>query len=465
MDFPADERLTDTGLKDSVLAGLAGAAELERRFRKPLERLLVGRCGRGDGRSQEKAVEIVGEVLAECYAKSPSLLEKWQGTDNLEAFLRQVAVRRLMHWWDSAEQRRVEVDSGARVMETHAEENAETVSGEEMELARTALREGVAVAAREGAEGLVFMRLKGIYGVEQRALAKCWQHHESQTSRRIAEAMNRIREAAGEAARRQGHELTLDQAQAALQWDASILLGQAVPGVPDRGWEKLLRDLAEGGAGAEQRGEAVRLMQADPQALAYFAALLNRGAATEPVVVRDPALTGAGARLQECVRRSLTALPPAELGGLMDAAMHGYFQSLIDRVGAVEGTLWLATPGEAVLTAAFNPRQPEMAGRRQPLASGLVSLVFVTGEAVNVSRVATDARHSPLIDLALGRETAAMMAVPFVLDSQLCGALTAVRFEEAEAAFGGQALAWFEEGSALLGELLTARLTARILRE
>ena len=321
----------------------------------------------------------------------------------------------------------------------------------------------VARAAREGAEGLVFMRLKGIYGVDQRALARCWQQHESQTSRRIADAMGRIRSAAVEAARKNGYELTLAQAQAALQLDTSVLLGQAVTGVPDQGWEKLLRDLAEGGGGPEQRQEAVRVMQGDPQALAYFAALLNRRTVSEPVVVGDAALSGAGARLQECVRRSLAALPAAEMDGLMDQVMQGYLGSLVERVGAEGGTLWLASPGEAVLRAVFNPRQPEMSGKRQPLSSGLISLVFVTGEAVNVSRVATDARHSPIIDLAVGRETEAMIAVPFLPAGQLRGVLTAVRFKGAEKPFSAQDLTWLTEGSALLGELLATRLAARIL--
>lgn len=337
------------------------------------------------------------------------------------------------------------------------------LSGEEDELALEALRGGVATAAREGAEGLVFMRLKGIYGVEQRTLARCWKQHESQISRRIAETMTRIRSAAVEAARRKGQEMTLDQAQAALRLDPGILLGGAVSGVPDQDWVELLRELAGGGADEESRREAVRVMAADPQALAYFAELLNRRTVSEPMVIRDAALAGAGARLRECLRRSLATLRPEEVGGLMDDPVHAYFQSVMDRVGADGGTLWLASAGEAVLTAVFNPRQPEMNGRRQPLSSGLISLVFVTGEAVNISRVATDSRHSPLIDLAVGRATEAMMAVPFQPDGQLRGVLTAVRFQFTDGGFSPQALAWLEEGSALLGELLRSRLAARIL--
>jgi hypothetical protein len=50
---------------------------------------------------QQKTAEIASQVLANSFAKSPSLLEKWQGTDNLEAFLGTVAHNRLKSWWGS----------------------------------------------------------------------------------------------------------------------------------------------------------------------------------------------------------------------------------------------------------------------------------------------------------------------------------------------------------------------------
>ena len=42
-------------------------------------------------------------------------------------------------------------------------------------------------------EGILFMRLKGLHGVDQRVLSAVWGHHEAQTSRRIKEAMTLIR--------------------------------------------------------------------------------------------------------------------------------------------------------------------------------------------------------------------------------------------------------------------------------
>ena len=140
---------SDSELRDRILTGLAAVMELEVRFRKPLERFLVGMCDRTDGRSHEEAVEIAGQVLAECFVKTPSLLERWQGGDNLEAFLRTVAGNRLRSWWASAGKKRTEVNSESLSL-AHAAGSDTAVDREETELAERALRAGVAAAAESG---------------------------------------------------------------------------------------------------------------------------------------------------------------------------------------------------------------------------------------------------------------------------------------------------------------------------
>lgn len=72
-------RLADADLRAAILGGLAAMGELETRFRLPLERYLAALCDRGDGRSLERAVEIASQVVADCFVKSPSLLERWKG--------------------------------------------------------------------------------------------------------------------------------------------------------------------------------------------------------------------------------------------------------------------------------------------------------------------------------------------------------------------------------------------------
>ena len=452
---------TDSELRDRILTGLAAVSELETRFRKPLERFLVGMCDRNDGRSHEEAVEIAGQVLAECFVKTPSLLERWQGGDNLEAFLRTVAGNRLRSWWASAGKKRTEVNSESISLTHAAGQDAGAADAEETAVAERALRAGVAAAAEACPEGLVFMRLKGLHGVDQRAISHCWGHHEAQTSRRIKEAMEIIRKEAREMAASEGCELPMDALQQVLQRDPDILLGgrQSGGGPTD---ESALKRLAAGEADATTRRQALAMMCRDSRMLGFFAQLLNRRSDGDAVVVKDPALAGMAARVTECLRRSLEILQPSEAAHLVTPVMAAGFADLLARVGADGGTLWLLCPGAAALEAVFNPLEPEIAGKRQPLVSGIVSLVLATGEAACVSGVEGNQRHSPAIDIALGKTTRGMIAVPVALAGTVRGVLTAVRFTRTEpfASAETTAVARYAE---ILASLLTQNLTARIL--
>ncbi len=453
-------RLNDAELRADILAGLAAVSELEVRFRQPLERFLVGMCDKGDGRSQEKAVEIAGQILAECFTKSPSLLERWQGGDHLEAFLRKAAGNRLRSWWASPDKRRTEVNSDSLSL-THAGRSESRRDLEAIDLAERALRAGVMDATENCPEGLVFMRLKGLHGVDQRAISRCWGHHETQTSRRIREAMEIIRTTAARIAAASGSELTMEDLQQALQRDPSILLGSGGFAGATVDFESL-RWLAGGGADADTKRLAVARMCADPALLAFFAQTLNRLNEHEALVVRDPELSGVSARLSECLLRSLEILNPAEAARFITPAMSEIFAELLNHIGADGGTLWLLCPGVAALEAVFNPLEPEIAGKRQPLVSGIVSLVLATGEPVCVSGVSGHRNHSPAIDIALGKTTHGMIAVPFVLAGTARGVLTAVSLSH-DQAFSDRETRIVTRYAEILASLMVQNLNDRIL--
>ena len=450
----------DRDLCERILQGAVAIAELQERFRKSLERYLVGMCDRGDGQSQNKAVEIASQILADCFAKTPPLLEQWKGHDNLEAFLRKAAANRLKSYWASAEKTRMVGPPNPDGSECASDSNT-GAGDEEIGMAREALRSGVAQAARKCPEGLVFLRLKGLHGVDQRAISECWGHHESQTSRRIREAMNLIRTTAGEEAVRLGLALTFDDFQQALQRNPSILLGSEGT-MPGPGDESILRMLAAGKADAAARHAAVEILCANPTALEFFAQLLNRAGESQLVVAKDLELSGMAARLAECVRRSVEVLRPEEAGGLISPLMADFFADALRAVGADGGTLWLLRPGEPALEAVFNPLEPEIAGKRQPLVSGIVSLVLATGESACVSGVAAHECHSPAIDAALGKVTRGMMAVPFVLAGSARGVLTAISLTRDDA-FGPRETARLGRCSSILAKLMIGNLTERIL--
>lgn len=457
----------DRDLCDRILSGVAATGELQQRFRQSLEGLLVAMCDKGDGRSQEKAVEIASQVLADCFIKSPSLLERWQGDDNLEAFLRTAASNRLKSWWSSAEKQRTEVNSESLSI-AHAREGRGSADGagmeeEEISIAHQALREGVAEAEQNCAEGVVFLRLKGLHGVDQRAISKCWGHHEAQTSRRIKEAMSIIREVAKDAAEKRGHELSIDLLQEALQRDPAILLGgeDLAAGLDE---DRSLRLLATGRADAAMRRHAVEIMCSNPRLLAFFASLLNRSDDSEVIIPADPGLAGMGARLEMSLRKSVEILHPVESRAFITPTMSAAFMQALKQADADGGTLWLLCPGDATLEAVFNPLETDIAGKRQPLVSGIVSLVMATGEAACVSKVSSHSRHSPAIDIALGRSIQSMIAVPFMLAGSTRGVVTAVRWkhEEPFQAADSETLSHLSD---IMSELMTAAITRRILEE
>ena len=452
--------IDDSELRQRILTGLAAAAELETRFRQPLERFLVGLCDRSDGRSRERSVEIAGQVLADCYIKNPSLLESWQGSDNLDAFLRVVAKNRLRSWWSSAEKNRTEVDTDS-VRIANAHDHPSDHDPDELQIAEQALLAGVTAALDECPEGVVFMRLKGLHGADQRAISTCWGHHEAQTSRRIKEAMTVIRTRAVETAAAKGCELPMDLLQQTLQLNPGLLLGKADDGLTDIEYP-VLTLLATGKANPQQKTEAVRMMCSQPQSLAFFAQMLNRRNEGEALIVRDPALSGTGARVTECARRSLEIMQPSEAAGLVTPAMAALFADLLDWIRADGGTLWLLCPGTAALEAVFNPLEPELAGKRQPLASGIISLVLATGEAACVSSVADHTRHSPGIDMVLGKTTRSMIAVPFHLGGTVRGVLTAVRFED-DGGFGARETGVIGRCAEILSSLMIQNLAGQIM--
>lgn len=459
MEESANET-ADRALRDRIICGVHAFSELQDRFRRRLELHLLAHCQRSDGRSHEKAIEITSQVLGDCFAKSPSLLEKWQGNDNLEAFLRTVAHNRLKSWWDSRDAA-TEVDSDSlQMMEARAADTPQPLDRDELQAAEKALAAAVEFAMNECPEGLLFMRLKGLHGVDQRVLSACWGHHEAQTSRRIKEAMAMIRSKAVCLAEDSGIECDIDLLQQALQGNPSILLGKAAEPLEVREMEQL-RGLADGRLSRGERDETTSLMCRNAQALEYFARLLNRVEGSETVVVKHPEIDGMGARLAQSIRRSLDMLRPSEARELINPLMSELFSDALKSIAADGGTLWWLCPGEAMLEAVFNPLEPEIPGRRQPLVSGIISLVLATSETLRVETVDSHQRHSPAIDAALGKTTRSLIAVPFRMLDQTRGVLTAVRLSNTEP-FGSAETAIMERQAKALAVHFNADLSAKI---
>jgi hypothetical protein len=246
-----------------------------------------------------------------------------------------------------------------------------------------------------------------------------------------------------------------------LQHDPSILLGSSGP-PPMKDHYELLAEIIEGEADDEARQMAVQLMCSNPAMLAFFADALNRKSESEALVVRDPGLSGVSARLTDCVQRSLEILKPFEALSLITPAMVDCFADLLASAHADGGTLWMLCPGGAALEAVMNPLEPEILGKRQPLVSGIVSLVLATGETACVAGVSTHQSHSPVIDIALGKTTHSIIALPVSLAGTIRGVLTVVRLKEGES-LGERETNMFQRYGEILASLMVQYLTKRIL--
>lgn len=96
--------------------------------------------------------------------------------------------------------------------------------------------------------------------------------------------------------------------------------------------------------------------------------------------------------------------------------------------GADGVTLWRAE--ETELVAIANPLEPSIVGLRQPLDRGLISRVYLTGQAILEQMLQENVGHDRSIDSTLGTRGIAMMAAPVeASDGNDGGVVSAVLLE------------------------------------
>lgn len=202
----------DVALARSVLRGdqRAGSA-FAARFRDSLIGWLCSKCDPSDGRSREKAGDLVDELIAECVSgdlarNKPPLLEKYSGKGSLEGWLRRSVRCRLISWWRSLEYRSEQTESslsgdddeGSLLEGRFAAPEGRDAEPLIAEVLRDALLYGFSQAEAEEPLGLVFLRLASLYGVQKQRLARAWDRDPAQAGRRITKALEIIRAQAQE---------------------------------------------------------------------------------------------------------------------------------------------------------------------------------------------------------------------------------------------------------------------------
>lgn len=99
------------------------------------------------------------------------------------------------------------------------------------------------------------------------------------------------------------------------------------------------------------------------------------------------------------------------------------------RIHADGLTIWLAG-ADGCLVAVCNPLEAEIVGLRQPVRSGLISQVYLTGQAIIEADPAGNPAHDPTIDLRTGRRCRTVMAVPWAGEHGREGVISAVLFAD-----------------------------------
>jgi hypothetical protein len=130
------------------------------------------------------------------------------------------------------------------------------------------------------------------------------------------------------------------------------------------------------------------------------------------------------------VARNVT---PENFASLLDPLMRDLIQRGFAAAGAHEGTIWLLDASSQNLVPAYNtgPNASRIIGQfRQPLTSGLISMVLASEQPFIENEVYKNSRQSKMLDATLNTQTYALIAVPFYFLKNCHGVVSCVQLKE-----------------------------------
>jgi len=173
-----------------------------------------------------------------------------------------------------------------------------------------------------------------------------------------------------------------------------------------------------------------------------------------------------GNQLQEIAAR----IRADQFADLIDPVVRRTLERGFTDAGADEGTIWLLDQTGKNLVPVFNtgPDADRFVGQfKQPLGTGLISMVFASEQPFLENDVGRNERQSKLLDSLLQVQTCAMVAVPFYFQRQCRGVISSVRLRRVGQAqtepegFRREHLASIQQVSALLTRLIDLQLLSR----
>jgi len=156
-----------------------------------------------------------------------------------------------------------------------------------------------------------------------------------------------------------------------------------------------------------------------------------------------PVFSQLGADVENYIDSWIQSSDPVELIEILDDSCRELLRIAFQAVGGTEGTVWLKDSGEEFLVAVYNSGREasNLVGFRQPIGSGIISLVYAQQQPYCENEIEGSDGHDDTVDKKMHQHTTAMIAVPFYFAFQLRGVISCVQLADQS---GNDRLAGFD---------------------
>jgi hypothetical protein len=133
--------------------------------------------------------------------------------------------------------------------------------------------------------------------------------------------------------------------------------------------------------------------------------------------------------LREHLKQIGRSITPENFPGICNERIFYVLQESFQRAGADEGSIWILDPKRENLVIAHNtgPHAKKIVGFKQPLTSGIVSMVVNNEQSFAEREVYKNVHHSKALDQTLNVSTYAMIVVPFYFLDECRGVISCVQ--------------------------------------
>jgi len=148
--------------------------------------------------------------------------------------------------------------------------------------------------------------------------------------------------------------------------------------------------------------------------------------------LKNPDFTQVGTRVEKHIESWISSSNPEDTAGLLDDVCLDVLTRTYELIGGSEGTVWLAGPDASALIAVFNsgPNAKQIVGFRQPIGSGIISMVFAQQQPYCENEISSKAGHDKTLDRQTSMSTRAMVAIPFYFAYGLRGVISCVQLQQ-----------------------------------